>query len=104
MKYANEVHVELLRGDKKLRKIHLQNAMNMIFTDDRRIALLMIRDVINASIGFKALADELNTTDKNLMGMLTIKSNPTIDNIARILSVLINYEDLVSETKLKKRA
>lgn len=103
MRNASDVHVEVLREDKKLRLIHLQNAINMIFSTDSRVALLMLRDVINASIGFQELAIKVGKSDKNIMGMLTGSSNPTLDSISRIINAIIEHEQMVPTTTLKRK-
>lgn len=104
MKHINQTIVDALRNDKKLRIIHLQEAMNLLFTKDSRVALLMFRDIINASIGFQSLAIKVGKSDKTLMGMLTGKSNPTIESISRIISAIIAHENITTETRVKKMA
>lgn len=104
MRKANDVHVEILRSDRKLRLIHLQEAINTLFSGESRVALLMLRDVVNASIGFQELSVKVGKGDKNLMGMLTGKSNPTLDSVSRIIKAIIEYEEMVPTTTLKKKA
>lgn len=104
MRKASDVHVEILKADRKLRLIHLQDAMNTLFNGESRVALLMLRDIINASIGFQELSIKVGKSDKNLMGMLTGKSNPTLDNVSKIIKAIIEHEEIVPTTTLKKRA
>lgn len=102
MRAANQTTVELLKNDKQLRIIHLQDAINTLFTDESRVALLMLRDIINATMGFKTLSIKVGKSDKTLMGMLTGASNPTLDSISKIISALIENEKRTPKTTLKK--
>lgn len=102
MKHINQTIVQELAKDKKLRRLHLQEAIRLLFTTESRVSLLMLRDIINASIGFKSLSIKVGKSDKTLMGMLTGRSNPTLDSISRIIFALIEYEDLVATVTVKK--
>lgn len=102
MRHIRQTIVETLQQDRKLRLVHLQEAINLLFTKDSRVALLMFRDIINASMGFRPLAAKLGKTDKTLMGMLTGKSNPTLESISRIILAIIEHENITTETRIKK--
>lgn len=103
MRKASDAHVEILTADKKLRIIHLREALNTLLNGESRVALLMLRDIINASIGFKQLAAKVGKSDKNLMGMLTENSNPTLESFLSIIKAIMEYEGIVPSTSLKKK-
>ncbi len=48
----------------------------------------MLRDLINATIGFEGLAQELGKPSKSLHRMLAPQGNPTTDNFFGMLQVL----------------
>ena len=101
---AHNSHVELLRNDRELRLIHLQEALQLFFGNgecNTRTALLMLRDIVNASIGFQTLSQAIGKTDKNLMGMLTASSNPTIGNVCLIIKEIAKYENSDIELNVK---
>ncbi len=103
MRDASQTTVEALRSDKKFRLEYLKDALSTLFTTESRVALLMFRDIINASIGFKILAAKVGTSDKTLMGMLTEGGNPTLNNISKIIEALIEHEEMVlDEVRLRK--
>lgn len=48
----------------------------------------MLRDYINATIGFAALAEATQTPVKSLMRMLGPKGNPTAANLFAVINAL----------------
>lgn len=101
MKYANDLTVKALKEDRELRRIHLRNAVNYLFSDNEVDGRLMLRDIINATCGFREIAKYLGTSDKSLMGMLGEKSNPTQSNLFGIIKFLISQEKFVANTEIK---
>lgn len=92
MREANELIVEKLRSNDELRRLHLKDAFECLFTDEYRIGLLMLRDVINASCGFPAIAAAVGKDPKSVMRMLSNAGNPTIENLFKIIHFLIERE------------
>ena len=100
----NNSHVELLKNDRELRLIYLQEALQLLFGKDEcntKTALVMLRDIVNASIGFQGLSQATGKSDKNLMGMLTAGSNPNIDNICTIIREITKYENADIEPNVR---
>ncbi len=52
------------------------------------MARLVLRDLINATVGFEELAVEIAKPSKSLHRMLSAKGNPTMDNLTIIFKVL----------------
>jgi DNA-binding phage protein len=48
----------------------------------------VLRDLVNATVGFEALAAETAKPAKSLHRMLSKDGNPTMDNLAAILGVV----------------
>ena len=48
----------------------------------RNPAKLILRDLVNATVGFEALADEIHKPAKSLHRMLSKSGNPTMSNIS----------------------
>lgn len=92
MRYANEVIVKQLQSDQTLRREHLRDAINSLFTEDYRASLLMIRDIINATCGFPTIAREIGANEKSVMQMLSDKGNPSSEKLLGILRYLIDQE------------
>ena len=51
-------------------------------------ARLILRDLVNASIGFEVLAAETKMPSKSLHRMLSERGNPSMDNLAAIFGVV----------------
>jgi|DeeseametaMP1786_FD_contig_21_1114878_length_1069_multi_8_in_0_out_0_2 DNA-binding phage protein len=94
MRYANEIIVEELKNDREFLKVHICHAITSLFNKEFSEGCLMIRDIVNATIGFKELSLKLNKSDKALMQMLAKSSNPTIENLFSIISAVLEHERL----------
>ncbi len=66
----------------------LDEAISLFLNGDPETARLILRDLINATIGFEELAIETSKPSKSLHRMLSAKGNPTMDNLTIILNVL----------------
>jgi hypothetical protein len=49
-------------------------------------AKLLLRDLINATLGFERLAEEVHKPSKSLHRMLSASGNPTMENLSAILA------------------
>ncbi len=92
MKPAKNLIAQELRKDKKLRLVHLQDAILSLLKGDKRIALLMMRDIVNATCGFPKLSRDIGLPDKSLQRMLSIRGNPESDNLFKIIDYLLHQE------------
>ncbi|MNY68711.1 hypothetical protein D3C86_2065180 [compost metagenome] len=52
------------------------------------MARIILRDLVNATVGFEALAIETSKPSKSLHRMLSAKGNPSMDNLAAIFAVI----------------
>jgi DNA-binding phage protein len=52
------------------------------------VARLVLRDLVNGTIGFERLAVVTGKPSKSLHRMLSAKGNPTMDNLTLIFGVL----------------
>ena len=66
----------------------LDEAVALFLNGEPEVARLVLRDLVNATIGFEKLANETSKPSKSLHRMLSAKGNPTMDNLNTILSVL----------------
>ena len=79
---------ERARQDPEFAKALLDEAMSLFLNGDPATARLVLRDLINGTIGFEKLASETARPSKSLHRMLSAKGNPTMDSLTTILSVL----------------
>jgi DNA-binding phage protein len=75
----------------------LEEALERLVANDVVIAQLLLRDVVNGTIGFQALARETGLMEKSLMRMLSAKGNPQARNLFNIIHTLqqLNEVNLV---------
>lgn len=83
-----ETVYERAQRDPKFRKALLTEAMNAYLSGDDATGKAVLRDVINATIGFERLAQELQKPSKSLHRMLGPSGNPNTANLFAILRVL----------------
>ncbi len=66
----------------------LDEAVFLFLNGEPEVARLILRDLVNATVGFEKLALETSKPSKSLHRMLSAKGNPTMDNLTTILNVL----------------
>lgn len=66
----------------------LDEAASLFLNGEPATARVMLRDLVNATVGFERLAQETGKLSKSLHRMLSTKGNPSMDNLAAIFDVL----------------
>lgn len=69
-------------------KAIFDEATTLLLNGEAETAKLMLRDLINATIGFEQLAQTVDKPSKSLHRMLSPSGNPTMTNLAAIFSAL----------------
>lgn len=77
-------------SDAAFRQALFQEAVQVLLEGDIAIARSILRDYINATIGFEALAEATQTPSKSLMRMFGPKGNPTVANLFAVINALQN--------------
>lgn len=80
--------------DPKFRHGLLTEAIECLLNDDLETGKALIRDYINATIGFEALAEKTKMNSKSIMRSLSAEGNPTSKNLFAILHSLQQAEGL----------
>lgn len=65
-----------------------QEAINAFMDGDVETGKIVLRDYVNATVGFEKLGEKLDKSPKNLMRMLSAKGNPRTDNLFALLAYL----------------
>lgn len=76
------------RRDPRFREALFTEAMNAYLAGDTAEGKAILRDLVNATVGFEKLADEIQKPSKSLHRMLAPHGNPSIDNFFTIVRVL----------------
>lgn len=90
--------VERIRRDPAYAKALLNEANDLIRGDEPDTARLILRDLVNATIGFEELGSETAIPAKSLHRMLSKEGNPTMDNLATILTTLGQHLNDLTQT------
>jgi DNA-binding phage protein len=77
----------------------LDEAVTLFLNGEPETARLILRELVNSTVGFEELALETAKPSKSLHRMLSANGNPTMDNLTSILSVLRKKLNLEIEVK-----
>jgi DNA-binding phage protein len=76
------------RRDAAFRRALFVEAMNAYLAGDVSEGKALLRDLVNATVGFEELAAELRKPSKSLHRMLAPRGNPSTENFFSILEAL----------------
>lgn len=74
--------------DPRFREALFTEAINAYLAGDTAEGKAILRDLVNATIGFEGLAAEIRKPSKSLHRMLAPHGNPSIENFFSIVSAL----------------
>lgn len=79
----------------------LKEAVDNLLAGDVGTGRLLLRDYINATVGFEVVAERVKMPPKSLHRMLGAKGNPRADNLFRILALLQDAENVNMEVEVR---
>jgi DNA-binding phage protein len=79
---------ERVARDPKFRAALFTEAVEQLLAGDVDVGKAVLRDYINATVGFERLARETGTPAKSLMRMFGPKGNPRANNLFAVISRL----------------
>jgi DNA-binding phage protein len=88
--------------DPKFRKALLREGVEAMLSGDVATAKTILRDYINATVGFSDLAEATHIPSKSLMRMLGPAGNPRADNLFEIVSFLQRREGMRFEIRASR--
>lgn len=80
--------VERVQRDPAFAKALLDEAATLFLSGEPDTARLILRDLVNATVGFEQLAELTHRPSKSLHRMLSQKGNPSMDNLAAIFDAV----------------
>ncbi len=80
--------VERVQRDPAFAKALLDEAATSFLSGEPDTARLILRDLVNATVGFEQLAQLTQKPSKSLHRMLSQKGNPSMDNLAAIFDAV----------------
>ena len=66
----------------------LDEAIDLFVNGDPESSKLILRDLVNSTVGFEALAEEVHKPAKSLHRMLSHQGNPTMSNISAVFAAV----------------
>jgi DNA-binding phage protein len=82
------------RREPAFRRALLREAIEAMLAGDLATGKTILRDYINATVGFEQLAEAAEIPSKSLMRMLGPSGNPRADNLFGIIALLQEREGL----------
>lgn len=89
--------------DPKFRKELLREGIESMLTGDIDTAKTIVRDYINATVGFAELAKATKIPSKSLMRMFGPTGNPRAENLFVVVSFLQRHEGVSFRLKATSR-
>lgn len=83
-----ETVVARARRDAKFRDAMFAEAINAYLAGDTHAGKAMLRDLVNATMGFEGLSAEVGKPSKSLHRMLAARGNPSTENFFGIVKAL----------------
>ena len=94
---SNETVVQRVQSDAAFAHALLDEAATLFLNGEPETARLILRDLVNATMGFEQLATLTAKPSKSLHRMLSPAGNPSMDNLAAIFRAIrdrlqVNFE------------
>jgi DNA-binding phage protein len=77
-----------VQNDPAFAQALLDEAITLFINGEPDSAKLILRDLVNATVGFEALALEIDKPSKSLHRMLSKSGNPTMSNISAVFAAI----------------
>lgn len=91
-----------VQSDAGFRRAMLIEAIESLLAGDLATGKALLRDYINATLGFETLAEILGKDSKSVHRMLGPKGNPRAENIFAIIKVLQDSDRVRLQVKISK--
>jgi len=91
--FKETVQARALR-DTAFREGLLRESIDNMLAGDTETGKVLLRDYINATIGFEELGDLLHKSPQSLMRMCSSSGNPTANNLFNIIHILQQKQGL----------
>lgn len=88
---VQDLVIEKMRDDPEPALLKLDEIMLNLKIGEHDVAKLLLRDLVHATLGFEALAHQIDKPSKSLHRMLSARGNPTTSNLSAILACVSQY-------------
>jgi len=96
--------VERVERDPDFAKALLDEVATLFLSGEPDAARLILRDLVNATVGFESLAELTQKPSKSLHRMLSPKGNPSMDNLAAIFGAIRDWLKVTFDVRVVEMA
>lgn len=89
------------RRDPEFRVGLLEEAIEALLRGEVDVGKILLRDYINATVGFEDLAEATHKNPKSLMRMLSVEGNPRADNLFSVIAHLQRNEGIELDVRTR---
>jgi len=87
-----------IKTDPAFAEALLREATDMFLNGEAEAARLLLRDVVNATVGFEQIAAATNRPSKSVHRMLSSRGNPTMESLSAVFSAIRKVLNITFET------
>lgn len=87
-----------IKADPEFAEALLREATDMFLNGKAEAARLLLRDVVNATVGFEQIAATTNRPSKSIHRMLSARGNPTMESLTAVFSAIRKVLNITFET------
>jgi DNA-binding phage protein len=99
-----ETVVARVERDPAFAKALLDEATTLLIAGEAETARVILRDLVNATLGFERLAKMTDVPSKSLHRMLSPKGNPSMNNLAAIFGAVSSKISRTARTTRQRTA
>jgi len=87
-----------IKADPEFAEALLREATDMFLNGEAEAARLLLREVVNATVGFEQIAATTNRPSKSIHRMLSARGNPTMESLTAVFSAIRKVLNVTFET------
>jgi DNA-binding phage protein len=89
-----------IKTDPAFAEALLREATDMFLNGEADAARLLLRDVVNATVGFEQIAAATQRPSKSVHRMLSARGNPTMESLSAIFAAIRKMLNISFETHI----
>jgi len=93
-----------IKADPAFAEALLREATDMFLNGEAEASRLLLRDVVNATVGFEQIALATNRPSKSVHRMLSARGNPTMESLSAVFSAIRKVLNVTLETRIVHQA
>ena len=93
-----------IKADPAFAEALLREATDMFLNGEAEASRLLLREVVNATVGFEQIALATNRPSKSVHRMLSARGNPTMESLSAVFSAIRKVLNVTLETQIVHQA